>query len=346
MYKKKLLALFTACALAAPFVAPAKQSPQDIYMYSGTDREQRLLEGARKEGTLVFYTSLSLKDSAPLTEAFEKKYGIKVSLLRAKSEKLVERAIKEARAGRFTADVFETNGPEMERLHRENLLSQFESPAFKDLPAAAFPSHRHYVASRFNFFVMGYNTNLVRPEDVPKTYQDVLSPRWQGEVGIEAGDVDWFAAVIKGMGEQEGLAYFRQLAQMQPQIRHGHTFMAELVASGALPLSITMYDYSVERLRKKGAPIAWKPLPPTFGRPAGISVARRAPHPHAALLFADFMLSREGQELLRKRDITPASRAVENPVTFDYQTIDPAIVLDESEKWEPIWAELFLKKAP
>ena len=330
--------------LAAEAIAQTLPPLPGIYMYRGADREKRLLEGARKEGTVVIYTSLNLKDSIPITEAFEKKYGIKTSIWRASSEKVLNRAIVESRAGRFAADVYETNGPELEAMHREKLLTEFYSPAFKDIPPVAFPPHREYVADRFNFFVIGYNTNLVKPDEVPNTYQDLLNPRWAGRIGVEAGDSDWFAALVKKMGEKEGLAYFRKLADMKPQVRTGHTLIAELVAAGEVPMAISVYNQNVERLTVKGAPIKWKALAPTFGRPNGIAVSRTAPHPHAGLLFAEFMLSREGQELIKSRNRVPSSSAVDSPLNkFPYQMIDPVIVLDESEKWEKLWAELFLK---
>ncbi len=331
---------FVSCAA---FAQPKGKVPE-IYTYQGPDREQRLLEGARKEGTVVIYTSLNTKDSVPITDAFEKKYGIKVSLWRAGSEKVLNRAVTEARAGRHSPDILETNGPEMEAMHREKLLAEFYSPAFKDIPKVAFPTHRHYVADRFNFFVVGYNTNLVKPEEVPNNYQDLLHPRWVGKIGIESGDSDWFGAVVKSMGEKEGLAYFGKLSQMRPQIRTGHTLIAELLAAGDIPIAISVYNQNVERLAQKGAPVKWKPLPPTFGRPNSIGVARHAPHPHAALLFADFMLSRDGQELIKQRHRVPSSNAVDSPLNkFNYEMIDPVIVLDESEKWEKLWADLFHK---
>ena len=338
--------LILAGLLAVPGagLAQGKPRPHDIYMYKGADRDQRVLEGARKEGTVALYTSLNLKDSVPITEAFEKKYGVKVSLWRASSEKVVQRALTEARAGRFTPDVFETNGPEMDIFYREKLLDEFYSPMFRDLPPAAIPKHRHWVADRFNFFVLGYNTNLVKPEEVPNSYADLLKPRWAGKVGLEASDVDWFGSVVKGMGEKEGLAYFRKLAESRPQLRTGHTLIAELLASGEIPLAASVYNHNVERLVEKGAPVRWKPLAPTFGRPNGIGVAKNAPHPHAALLFTDFMLSREGQELIKKRNRVPSSNAVDSPLNkFKYEMIDPATVLDESEKWEKLWSNLFLK---
>lgn len=338
--------LVWACILVLPGAALAQGSltPAEIYAYHGADRNQRLLDGARREGSLALYTSLNLKDSVPITAAFEKKYRIKVALWRASSEKVVQRALTEARAGRFTPDVLETNGPEMEIFYREKLLEAFYSPAFKDLPSEAFPKHRQWVADRFNFFVIAYNTDLVKPEEVPNSYEDLLKPRWAGKVGVEAGDVDWFGAVVKGMGEKDGLAFFRKLADSRPQIRIGHTLISELVAAGEIPLAISAYNQNVERLAQKGAPIRWTPLAPTFGRPNGIGLAKNAPHPHAGLLFVDFMLSREGQEMIKERNRVPSSNAVDSPLNkFKYQMIDPAIVLDESEKWERLWSTLFLK---
>jgi iron(III) transport system substrate-binding protein len=326
---------------------PERGSPhRDLYLYKGADREQRLVAGAKKERMLSLYTSLNLKDSVPITEAFEKKYGVRVSLWRGGSEKVVQRAVAETRAGRFAFDVLETNGPEMEAMYREKLMEEFFSPHFKDLPPAAFPKHRHYVADRFNFFTIVYNTNLVKPDEVPNSYEDLLHPRFMGKVGIEAGDVDWFGAMVKRMGEEKGLAYFRKLSEARPQVRSGHTLMAELVAAGEIPIAATAYNHNAERLTVKGAPIRWKALRPTFGRPNAVGVARQAPHPHAALLFADFMLSPEGQRLIKERNRVPASTAVDSPLNkFPFEMIDPVITLDEDAKWGKLWSELFLKGA-
>ncbi len=318
---------------------------REIYLYKGADREKRILEGAKKEREVVVYTSLNLKDSVPIVEVFERKYGgVKVRLWRSSSEKVLQRVIAEARAGRFSCDILETNGPEMEAMHREQLLEEFFSPHFKDLPASAFPKHRHYVADRFNFFTIAYNTNLVKANEVPDTYEDLLHRRFAGKVGIEASDVDWFGAIVKSMGEEKGLAFFRKLAAARPEIRTGHTLMAELVASGEIPLAATIYNHNAERLVVKGAPIRWKALKPTFGRPNAIGVARRAPHPYAALLFSDFMLSLEGQTILKDRNRVPSSRAVDTRLNkFPFEMIDPVITLDEADRWEKLWSDLFLK---
>ena len=315
-----------------------------LYLYQGADRDARLLDAAKKEGTVAVYTSLNTKDSVPIKDAFEKKYGIKLVLWRSSSEKVLQRAVTEARAGRHTVDVIETNGPEMEACYREKLLDEFWSPALKDLPPEAFPTHRHYVADRFNFFTIAYNTNLVKPEDVPNSYDDLLLPKWTDKIGLEAGDTDWFGAMVTHMGEAKGLAWFRKLADQRPQIRTGHTLLAELVASGEIPLVAAIYNHNAERLVVKGAPIRWKALEPTFGRPNSIGVARRAPHPNAALLFADFMLSREGQELIKERNRVPANRAVDTPLNkFAFRMIDPQITIDQSDHWDKLWSQLFLK---
>ncbi|OGA78967.1 MAG: ABC transporter substrate-binding protein [Betaproteobacteria bacterium RIFCSPLOWO2_12_FULL_65_14] len=340
-------ALFVAWLPAAQAQGPAAAGPhKPIYMYQGADRDQRVVEGARKEKQVVVYTSLNLKDSVPISQAFEKKYGVKVELWRSSSEKVLQRALTEARAGRFAVDAFELNGPELEALYREGLLEEFHSPQFKNLPPSAFPKHRHYAADRFNFFTIAYNTNLVKPDEVPTSYEDLAHPRWKGKIGIEASDTDWFGSIVKHMGEQKGLALFRKIAQQQPQIRTGHTLIAELVASGEIPLAATIYNHNAERLLVNGAPIKWKALNPTFGRPNAVAVAKRAQRPHAALLFVDFMLSLEGQELMKKRNRVPASPKVDTKLNdFPYEMIDPVIVLDEAEKWEKIWSELFLKGA-
>jgi iron(III) transport system substrate-binding protein len=321
------------------------QSPhRDLYLYKGADRDQRVLAGAQKEKRAVIYTSLNLKDSVPIVQAFKKKYGVEIELWRSSSEKVLQRALTEHRAGRFAVDGFELNGPEMEALYREGLLEEFYSPQIVNIPPQAIPKHRHYIADRLNFFTIAYNTKLVKPNEVPNSYEDLLNPRWVGKLGIEASDTDWFGSIVKHMGEAKGLEFFRKLAQMRPQIRTGHTLMAELVSSGEIPIAATIYNHNAERLLVNGAPIKWKALNPTFGRPNAVAVAKRAERPHAALLFADFMLSLEGQRLIKERNRVPASNKVDSNLNdFPYQMIDPVIVIDEAEKWEKIWSQLFLK---
>jgi iron(III) transport system substrate-binding protein len=305
------------------------------------------IERAKREGAVSLYTSMQVVDSGPLTQAFEKKYGIRVQLWRASGEKVVQRAVTESRAGRHEADVFETDGAQMEILHREKQLAPFPMGAVAGIPREIIPAHGDYVPTRLSLYVMAYNTQAVKPQDVPASYAQVLDRKWAGRIGLESADVAWFAATAKAMGEERGIAFFRQLAAMKPSMRSGHTLLAELVAAGEVPLALDAHVQGVARLKARGAPIDWKPLDPAFGQPSSVGIARTAPHPNAAALFAEFMLSREGQEIIKARNRVPASTAVASPLNrFRYSVIDPAIVLDEWDRWEKLWSELFLGGTP
>ena len=321
---------------------------RDIYMYQGADREARLVAGAKQEGHVVLYSTMTVQDGRALAAAFEKKYGVKLLHWRGSAEKIVQRALAEAKSGHDGADVYETSSHRMEALRREQLLEDFYTPAFRELSPAAFaPEHRQYVAARFAFFVLGYNTRLVKPAELPASYDGLLEPRWVGRLAIESTDVLWFAALVKAMGEEQGLAFFRRLAAMKPQIRNGHILAAQLVASGEIPLFIDAYNNNMETLKQAGAPVDWKPLAPVFGQASAIGVARHSRRPHAALLFTEFLLSRDGQQFFKSVNRVPSSLAVDTPLNkFPHAIIDPSIALDEGEKWDKLWSELFLGGKP
>lgn len=324
--------------------APAADKHAAVYMYRGADRDKRILENARKEGSVVVYTSLASKESMPLAKAFEDKYGVKVVLWRATSDKVVQRAVTEGRARRYTVDVVETNGPEVEMMAREKLLSEFYSPHFADLPESAFPAHRLWVADRLNFFVVAYNTNKIKRADLPNTYEGFLDPKWKGQIGLEATDSEWMAAIIKHWGGR-GTKFFDQLAAMRPDVRKGHILLAEMVGAGEVPVALTVYNSEVESLKQRGGPLDWKPVEPVIGRPQGIAVTKNAPHPNAALLFADYVLSVEGQQLLHSMGRVPVSRKVKTELNnFPFTMISPSVALDEREKWEALWDNYFIKR--
>jgi iron(III) transport system substrate-binding protein len=335
-------------ALSLCFAGIAGAANRDIYLYKGADRSARLVEGAKKESQVLFYSTMTVQDGKVIGAAFERKYGIKVTHWRGGAEKIVQRALTEHRAGRNDVDVFEMSSNRMEVLYREKMLEDFYTPAFDELSPNAFErGHRQYVAARFAFFVAGYNTRLVKPADVPASYEDLLHPKWTGRLAIESTDVLWFAALVKAMGEEKGLAYFRRLAAMKPVMRSGHILAAQLVASGEIPLLVNAYNNNIETLKKNGAPVEWKALAPAFGQASGIGVARHARRPHAALLFTEFVLSREGQELLKSVNRVPASLAVDSPLNkFAHQVIEPSLALDDGDKWDKLWSNLFLGGRP
>jgi iron(III) transport system substrate-binding protein len=341
-----LFFLLAALAGAAPALAQTKPAPAtDLALYQGADRAQRLAEGAKKEGTLTIYTSATVEDMGVLTSAFEKKHGIKVNVWRASSENLVRRGLAEMRGGRFEADIFETNGPDMESLHREKVLQEAWSPHFADLIPGAVAPHREWVGARINIYVMTYNTKLVKKEDLPKTFEDLAHPRWKGMLGIEATDPAWFAMVVNDLGEAKGIKLFRDIvANNGISVRKGHTLLATLVVSGEVPLALTTYHYKAQQIKKDGAPVDWFILPPAVARFQGMGLARRAPHPHAALLWYDFMLS-DAQEMLAKREFTVTSRKIPTAAQkLPLKFVDPKTVLDESDKWGKLYNEIVTRQ--
>ena len=286
-----------------------------------------LAERARREGTLTFYTSLAPTESQPLAAAFEKKYGVKVELWRGLSSEVVQRTITEAKGRRFTVDVVETNGPEMEMIGREQLLV---SP---------------WTSDRLDLFVVGYNTTKVKRADIPATYEGFTDPKWKGRVALEATDSEWMATVVKSLPGTRGMALMRKLAALKPTLRTGHVLLASLVAAGDVPVGLAMYSSNIETLKRKGAPIDYVPVQPVVARPQGIGVAKSAPHPNAARLFAEYVLSPEGQQLFASMGRVPASTNARNGSSnFPFVMIDPVTVLDESVKWQQLWNELFVRQ--
>ena len=343
--KRRIALLVAAAALAAPAWAQVKPNAtaEDVATYAGADRAQKILDGAKKEGALEIYTSAQSDDMGALVSAFEKKYGIKVTMWRSSSEKVLQRAVTEARAGRFTLDVAETNGPELESMHRERILTPVKSPYLADLLPEAIRPHGDWVGTRLNVFVQAYNTGLVKKEELPKTWEDLANPKWKGKLGIEQEDSDWLAGEYSVLGEARADKVFKQIvATNGVSVRKGHTLLTQLVVSGEIPLALTVYTYKAEQLKGKGAPIDWFSIGPAIARPNGVAVTKKAPHPHAAVLFYDFEISPEGQQILAKREFVPTSRKVDTPLNkIPMKFVDATDALDQYEKWAKKYAEMF-----
>jgi iron(III) transport system substrate-binding protein len=327
--------------------SPAPESTTSVMAslatYEGADRLEKLIAGAKQEGQLTVYTSAQTDDLGPVVQAFEKKYGIKASIWRAGSEVVLNRALQESRAGRHTVDVVETNGPELEGLARERVLQKVVSPHHADLIAPAIRPHGQWVGTRLNVFVQAYNTKMVKKEELPKTWEDLADPRWKGRLGIEAEDSDWLAGIFGELGEERAEQAFRQIVKQNGvSVRKGHTLLTQLVASGEVPLALTVYNYKAEQLRAEGAPLDWFTIGNAIARPNGVGVAVNAPHPHAALLFYDFEISEEGQRVIAEREFVPTSKKVDTPLNKMPMTfIDARVSLDEYDKWKNLYMGLF-----
>jgi iron(III) transport system substrate-binding protein len=330
------------CLVAAPALA---QSPSlaELASYAGPDRTQRLLAGAKKEGAVNIYSSMTVDDMKIIGSGFEKKYGIKLQAWRASSEDILQRVLIEARGGRSEVDAVETSSLEMESLSREGMLQRVNSPLLADIAPAAIRPHREWVGDRINIIAAGYNPDLIKKQDVPKSYADLLDPKWKGKLTIEADDSAWFGALVTAMGEAKGLQYFRDLVRKNGlSLRKGHTLIANLIVSREVPYSLTVYHYRVEQLKRAGAPIEWQVLPPGIARFLGTGVLKRAPHSNAAILFFDFMMH-DGQALLVNHDFTQTNLKIK-PLDLPFTLIDPAQVLDENQKWQRLFDEIVVRQ--
>ena len=317
----------------------------ELASLTGPDRTQKLIDGAKKEGALTLFTSATLEDMNIIAAAFEKKYGVKVRIWRASNEDILQRAVVENRAGRYDSDLFETDATGLEGLRRENLLQPVVSPVFADLmPQAVKPGA--WIGTRLNIITAAYNSNAVRAEDVPKSYEDLRDPKWKGKLGIEAGDADWFSTVVSSYGEEAGLKLFRSIISKNgASVRKGHTLMANLVASGEVPLALTTYLYKVNQLRAAGAPIVPFQLPPTVARVNGVGLAPHAPHPYAALLFFDYLLT-DAQTIMAAREFFPTNeRARKSTDELRLSFVDPATLIDEGDKWEKLFNEIVVRQS-
>jgi iron(III) transport system substrate-binding protein len=334
--------MMTAGSIAA---AQTKTDAPAIYTDKAPDREQRLIAAAKKEGSVTFYTSMQTQESGPLAKAFEAKYGIKVQLWRATSDQVIQRIVNEARANRQGVDVLETNAPEVDQIARENIVAAFHSAHGADLPDWAIPPHRRWYAARANLWVVAFNTGKVKKEEIPPTYEGFVDPKWKGRIGIESTDQDWMYAVINYLGVERGMEMFRKLSALRPDMRLGHALLAQLIGAGEIQVGLTVYSGNADSIKKRGGPVDWVAVEPIVGRPQAVAVARNARNPNAALLFAEFMLSPEGQKLLNSLDRNPSSKREDTLLTrFKYQMVDPIKWTDEAPRWEKLWQELFLKR--
>ena len=333
--------------LAAALVTEAWAQPDaSLLQYQGADRDPKLLAAARKEGAITFYTTIAEKDLVTIVRPFEKKHHIKIDIWRAGTDKVLQRTLSEAAARRFEVDAIHFGSPEMEALHREKILQPVASPHFKELIPGAVPAHREWVATILSVWVQAYNTNLIKREDLPRSYRDLLDPKWKGKLGIEAKNQEWFWTVSEELGGDAGIKFFRELvARNGMSVRQGHSLLTNMVASGEVPLALTVYNYLAEGAKQKGAPVDWFAIEPAVARSNAIGIARRAPHPNAALLFHDYMIT-EAQQYFVSLDYVPTNASVPSPLkSLRFKLVDPVQVLDQMDKWTQVFQEVVVRRA-
>ena len=274
---------------------------------------------------VVWYTAMNTSDIEPLRKRFEEKNaGVKLTVLRQPGEKIRNRILGEASAGKNLWDVVSFNHLDMGVLDREKLLGSARAPI--------------YVRQ----FVIGYNTNLVRPPEAPRDWPDLLDPKWKGRLAMDEDEVEWFASMLDYYGREKGMRFMQALARQEPQLRRGHTLLSKLLSAGDFPLAI-VHAQEMDEGKKAGEPVDWvRTLDPVVTSPSEIAIAAKAPHPAAAKLLADFILSPEGQSIIRDRGRVPAAD-VKAQAAMKIHWVNPQLSRD-FDRYEKEFRETFARR--
>lgn len=269
-----------------------------------------LSEGAKKEGTVSYYTSMTLSDAVLMAKAFEKKYPfIKVEIFRMTGEKLLVKALAEARYKSLKADVYQSSIVQVSQMKQNGLLMKYAGPASKSFPAKFRDHEGFWNATYLLPMPIVYNTKLVAPLEAPRTYEDLLNQKWKGKIGLETEEIQWFFHMLKIMGREKGGEYMKRLARQDLLMRKGHPILNTLCTAGEIPLLTADYLDTVQKQQAEGAPLAWVRFAstPIITQINAISLVADAPHPQAAKLFYNFVLSREGAKIFREVKRIPAN---------------------------------------
>jgi iron(III) transport system substrate-binding protein len=336
----------TAGSTAAPAgETDATRTYERINGLTGQQRTDELVRCAKEEGRLGIYTSNT--DMDPLIKGFTDQYGIQVDSYRGNSESVLQRVLQEQAARYYGNDVVDTNAIELNVLNREGMLAPYEGP-LRDAVREEGKADG-WTASRFNAFVIAWNTDLVKPGDEPMSFEELADPKWKGRLSMELGDVDWFTAlyhhmVAGGKSEQEVLDLFKAVAA-NSQITKGHTVQGELLSAGQFAVAASAYSHTIDNAAAEGAHVAWKTAEgaaaqPVVVRPNGVGLMRNAQHPCAATLFVDYELS-AGQELIASANrIGATAEAAKALDGLELVPVPEQELLDNPKKWDDLYAEV------
>jgi iron(III) transport system substrate-binding protein len=298
------LILASAASIASSldaFAASAAMPISQVALYQGADREKILVEGAKREGQFTLYTSHTWFRT--LVKDFEKKYPfVKISEWRNDSKNVIRKVLEEVKSGRILVDVVETTADGMGVMKREGLFQEYYSPEARYYPNELKPRGRNgffYLPDRETYNSLGFNTTLVPTAAAPRNFKDLIDPKWKGKMAITSTTtgVRWIGNALESMGRE----YLDKMAEQEVSVQDmAPAALINLVASGEVPLSPTIFDANVTIAKQKGAPVEWRPLEPVVTTVGSSALMAKAPNPHSALLYIDFLLSREGQQLIMK----------------------------------------------
>jgi iron(III) transport system substrate-binding protein len=291
------------CSLPRVVCAQAKKpnTLSELVAYTGADREKILVAGARAEGKVTWYTSLAGSSYKELAQGFEKRYGVKVDVYRAASNDLMARITSEAKARQYLVDTIETTLPLLKGLREDGILAVYTSPHLQKYPAhakeAAGNGLYYWGVNRESFIGVGYNPKVIPANAVPKNFDGLLNPQLKGKMGMTTSDtgVRMMGAILKFKGE----AFANRLKGQDISLHSvSGRAMADMAIAGEVPISPSIFrDHAMES-KLKGAPINWVAMEGVPTNAGGTSIIYQAPHPHGAVLMADFILSPEGQKIL------------------------------------------------
>jgi iron(III) transport system substrate-binding protein len=309
-------------AVALTSIAAANADAQDILLDRAPDREQTIFDGARKEGQVVLYSAMIVNQALrPLADAFMKKYPfVKLTYWRGDTEDIVDKLSAEERANNVVADVVEGTGVG-DLAVDAGLTLPYYTPKVEEMPERYRDPRNRYTFTRISYFSIAYNTKLVPPDQVPKSYDDLLDPRWRGKlawrVGTASGTPLFITSIRLARGEDKALDYFHKLAQ-QKMINFGSgsaRTLVDRVIAGEFPIALNIFAHHPLISKAKGAPVDSQLMDPVPSTAGTMVIAKGVHHPYAAMLLADFILSKEGQQILANADYFPTRSDVSpNPL--------------------------------
>jgi iron(III) transport system substrate-binding protein len=262
--------------------------------------KSNLIDAAKKEKKLTIYTTTNLVVTNTLVNSFKEKYPfLKVGIYRTGTQKFLTKSLGEARAGKYIPDLYLTKVVNLSILRDNNLLMKYISPESKNYQEELNESQGFWIGSFLRSRVVAYNTRLVSKQEAPNSYEDLLDPKWKGKIGMPMEKYVWFGIQLKIRGEENGLEFFKNLAAQNLIFYRGLSLCAQLLAAGEFSVLGIIGGHSIEQLKDQGAPVEWFYAEPIVHIISGSAIAANASHPNAAKLFTDFILSREGQMLLR-----------------------------------------------
>jgi iron(III) transport system substrate-binding protein len=350
-------AVLAACGSGSPAAAPvssgggaAPTAPPDVARYQGADRQQVLEAGARKEGSVSWYTVMAGDAVDALSNGFKQKYpGVQVDVFRADAGEIVTRATQEAQAGKQVFDVVDMSSPQIDQLAEAKLFTPYFSPSVANFsPDVKFGANGALVDSASDWTTIigfGYNTQLIPDSAVPKTQADLLNPALSGKMTLAGTSTgfNWVGSILKGMGDDAGHKFLDQFAKQQkPSVQQiSGKAVLDLVAKGEVPASPTIYRDHVRQAAAQKAPVAWVPLEPVATLATKLYFAAKAPHPDAGLLFVDYALGAEGQQILKDHFYTTGGEKLPYQLWLPGEGKPVADATKEAQSWADLCKAYF-----